>query len=127
MVVRSACATWGLVLALLALSGCGETVTHREMIPFSRGNVELVITSVGGALGDQRYELSFRNGNDKQTFFRGANFSEFAAAQKGSKLAIHLCKGSIDHAEAIGVGQGENYDVVRLDLDWNCRDTRQEA
>ncbi len=127
MVVRFAYITSALLPALLVLSSCGGTVTHRETIPFSRGKVELVITSVGGALGDERYELSFKNGNDTQTFFQGANFSEFAAAQKGSKLAIHLCNGFIDRAEPIGIGQGENYDIVRLDLDWNCADKSRES
>ena len=116
-----------LALVPLALAGCGETVTHREMIPFSRGKVELVITSAGGALGEERYELMFRNGNETQTFFRGTNFAEFVATQKGNKFGIQLCRGSIDHAEPIGVGQGENFNVVRLDLDWNCTDKSRES
>jgi hypothetical protein len=102
-------------------------VTHRETIPFSDGQVELVITAAGGALGNEYYELTFKNGDSAQTFFRGANFSEFAAAQKGNKFAIHLCNGLIDRAEPIDLGERKNYDVVRLELDWNCTDKSREA
>ena len=116
-----------IAFALPPLAGCGETVTHRERIPFSRGNVELVITSVGSALGEERYELKFMNGNHAQTFFRGANFSEFKSAERDGKFAIQICKGWIDHAEPIGVGEGENFDVIRLDLNWNCLDKRHDA
>lgn len=89
--------------------------------------MELTISSVGGALGEERYELEFRNGSKTQSFFRGSNFSEFNAAQTGNKFGIQLCKGSIDHAEPIGVGEGENFKVVRLSLDWNCADKSREA
>jgi hypothetical protein len=115
------------ISAAVLLSGCSETVTHREMIPFSHGRVELVVSSFGGALGDERYDLKFKNGSDVQTFFSGSNFSEFSVAQKGKKLSIHLCAGSIEHAEPVGVGKGENFEIVRLNLDWNCADESTEA
>jgi hypothetical protein len=114
-------------ITLPTLAGCSETVTHRERIPFSRGNVELVITSVGSALGDERYELKFMNGSEAQTFFRGANFSEFQATERDGKFAIQMCKGWIDLAEPIGVGESDNFNVVRLDLNWNCLDKRHAA
>lgn len=112
---------------VIILAGCGKTVTHQETIPFSRGKVELVITSVGGALGDEEYELKFHNGNHTQTFFRGANFSEFAAHEQGSKFTIQLCNGFIDRAEPIGIAKHEEYGLVRLELDWNCKDKSREA
>ena len=87
----------------------------------------MVVTSIGGALGDERYELRFMNGKNRQTFFRGANFSEFSAEEKGKKFSIHLCGGWIDHAEPIGVGQLENFFIVRLNLDWNCLDKKRET
>ena len=126
MVVKSVTAMLSAAVAATALVSCSETVTHREQIPFSHGKVELVITSSGGALGNESYTLRFKKGGKTQTFFRGVNFGEFAVAQKGEKLAIHLCRGQIDHAEPIGVG-GEDFDVVRLDLDWNCTDKSREA
>ena len=113
--------------SMVFLTACGSTVTHRELIPFSGGKVELVITSVGSALGDEKYELKFDNGGTSQTFFRGANFSEFRAAERGAKFAIQMCKGFIERAEPIGIGQGERFKVVRLDLNWNCVDPRHEA
>ncbi len=110
--------------SMVFLTACGSAVAHRERIPFSGGEVELVITSVGSALGDEKYELKFDNGGKSQTFFIGANFSEFRASERGSKFSIQMCKGFIDHAEPIGVDQGEKFDVVPLDLDWNCADPR---
>ena len=114
-------------VAMLLLTACGSTVTHRERIPFSKGAVELVITSVGSALGDEQYELKFDNGGKSQTFFRGANFSEFHAFERGAKFNIQMCKGFIDHAEPIGIGNGEKFALVRLDLNWNCIDPRHEV
>ena len=109
-------------------TGCSETVTHKEKIPFSKGVVDLEVTSVGGALGDEQYKLTFDNGGNPQTFFRGSNFSEFHAGQRGGKFAIQMCKGWIDRAEAIGVGRSEaNFEIVRLDLDWNCKEKAHEA
>ena len=116
------------ILSVAALlSACSETVTHRERIAFSKGAVELVITSVGSALGEERYELKFNNGGKIQTFFRGANFSEFNALEQEGKFTIQLCKGWIDLAEPIGLGENEDFEVVRLNLDWNCKDKRHEV
>ena len=104
------------------MSSCGSTVTHRQIIPFSKGKVELVVISVGGALGEERYRLSFDNGGKQQEFFRGTNFSEFNVSERGSKLLIQMCHGGIDRAEPIGIGELEGFRIVRLDLDWNCKD-----
>ncbi|WP_156029848.1 hypothetical protein [Sphingomonas sp. URHD0057] len=114
-------------LGLLALSGCQGTVMHRESIPFSQGTAELVITSVGGALGEEKYELKYRNGDHTETFFRGANFSEFHAGERDGKFVIQMCKGWIDHAEPILYGNRRNPQFVRLNLDWNCRDKSHAA
>jgi hypothetical protein len=113
--------------SILALAGCRETVTHRQRIPFSHGNAELVITSVGGALGEERYELSYNNGSRKQTFFRGANFAEFNTGERDGKFVIQICRGWIDHAEPILVGNPKDPQLVRLNLDWNCLDKSHEA
>ena len=113
-------------VAVAFLAGCGGEITHRERIPFSSGAVELVITSVGGALGDERYELISSPEGRSQTFFRGANFSEFSASQQGDVFALHFCKGWIDHAEPIMVGNKDDLRLVRLSLDWSCSDKRHE-
>ena len=125
--VKAKKAAAALTTTMFVLAGCSETVTHRENIPISHGTVELVITSVSGALGDERYDLKYKNGSEVETFFSGANFSEFSVAQKGEKLNIHLCRGWIDLAQPIAVGEGKNLKIVRLNLDWNCINKGAEA
>jgi hypothetical protein len=115
------------VIPLAVVAGCSNTVTHRQQVPFSQGSATLVITSVGGALGEERYELSYNNGSHAQTFFRGANFSEFHAGERDGKFAIRMCRGWIDHAEPILVGNPKDPQLVRLNLDWNCLDKSHEA
>ena len=121
--------TWRVLsLALpLILFGCAAEVTHRQTVPFSKGHLELVVSSVGGALGEERYELKFQNQGEPRTFFRGANFSEFNVAERGGKLAIQMCRGLIDHAEPIGISSGDTFQLVRLDLDWNCKEKSREV
>ena len=112
------------------MSACAiakNAIFSEEPIAFSTGAVELVITSVGSALGEERYELKVVNAGKIQTFFRGANFSEFKAFEQEGRLTIQLCKGWIDLAEPIGVGENKDFQVVRLNLDWNCKDKRHEV
>jgi len=109
------------------LAGCGGTVTRQEAIPFSHGEIELVVTSVGSALGEERYELSYDNQGERQTFFSGANFSEFDVSERDGKVALQLCRGFIDKAEPFLTGNIEGeFELVRLNLDWNCRDESRE-
>jgi hypothetical protein len=114
----------GLAPLLLMLGACGNTVTHQERIPFSHGNVELVITSVGSAIDGEKYQLIFQNGKRPQIFFTGWNFTEFKAAERNGKLSIQMCRGHIDHAEAIAVTDTE---LIWPDLNWNCLDKSHEA
>jgi hypothetical protein len=113
--------------SVFALAACQSTVTHRQRIPFSQGAAELVVTSVGSALGEEKYELSYDNGTRKQVFFRGANFSEFHVGERDGKLVIQMCRGWIDHAEPILTGNAKDPQLERLNLDWNCLDKSHEA
>jgi hypothetical protein len=115
------------IVGTLALGACHNTVTHRESIAFSHGKAELVITSVGSALGEEKYELSYNNGDHTQTFFRGANFSEFHTGERDGILVIQMCRGRIDHAEPILAGNPKDPQIERLNLDWNCLEKSHEA
>ncbi|WP_428028545.1 hypothetical protein [Altererythrobacter sp.] len=110
------------------LAGCGETVTERSSINFSGGTIELVRTSIGGATGDERIELSFENGGETSDFFEGSNFSEFNVSERDGRILIQMCRGRIAKAEPFLIGDIEgDFQVKRLDLDWNCKDKRHEA
>jgi hypothetical protein len=102
-------------------------VTERATVPFSAGPVEFVRTSVGSAIDGEEYELKFHNGGKTQTFFKGRNFTEFHPAERNGKFAIQICHGSIEQADPILIGEGENLRVVRLDIDWNCQDKSHDA
>lgn len=118
----------GLALLALSLQSCSSTVTERRAIQFSSGQIELVRTSVGSALGEERIKLIHRNDSDSRTFFEGANFSEFNVGERNGKLHIQMCGGFIEKAEPILVGNPEaTFRLVRLDLDWNCRDKSRET
>ncbi|MGZ2411150.1 hypothetical protein ACUXST_000547 [Sphingomonas sp. F9_3S_D5_B_2] len=110
--------------AVLALSGCQDTVTHRERIRFSRGSVELVITSVGSAIDGEKYQLAFNRGEKSQTFFTGWDFSEFHVAERTGRIQIQMCKGHIEQADPIAI---TDTDLVWPELNWNCLDKSHEA
>ena len=116
-----------LIIGTMMLTGCGETITHKQTYSLPQGKFQLVVSSIGGALGEERYELKNLSSSQSQTFFSGANFSEFAVGFKGDKLRIQMCKGFIDHAEPLSFASNGNIQLIRLDLDWNCKDKRQEA
>jgi hypothetical protein len=112
----------------LVISGCSlNKVTERSRISFSGGDIEFILTSVGSAMDGEKYELKFKNNGKTQTFFTGWNFSEFHAVERNGKFAIQMCRGQIDHAEPIAIGNPENMKLVRLDLSWNCLDKSHEA
>lgn len=118
----------GLAVLALALPSCRSAVTERRAIQFSGGQIELVRTSIGSALGEERIELIHENNGDRRTFFEGANFSEFNVSERSGKLHIQMCRGFIEKAEPILLGNPEaTFRLVRLDLDWNCRDKSQET
>ena len=95
-----------LAIALVAqIGGCTETVTQREIVKTSIGDLTLVVTSVGTALDGERYDLTFRNGSKEQTFFTGWDFAEFHAGERNGKLLLQMCHGWIERAEPISVGQ----------------------
>ena len=109
---------------VLAMSGCHGTVTHRETIPFSRGSVELVITSEGSGIDGEKYQLTFNGGKKPQTFFTGWNYSEFHVAEHSGRIQIQMCKGHIEKADPIAI---TNTELVWPDLNWNCLDKSHEA
>ena len=113
-----------ILVAALSLAGCQETVTHRERIPFSPGPIELIISSHGSAIDGEKYELSFNDGNKTQVFFKGWNFSEFHAAERGGRVQIQMCKGHIEEADPIAVGAT---DLIWPELNWNCVDKSHQA
>ena len=106
------------------MSGCHGTVTHRETIPFSRGSVELVITSEGSGIDGEKYQLTFNGGKKPQTFFTGWNYSEFHVAEHSGRIQIQMCKGHIEKADPIAI---TNTELVWPDLNWNCLDKSHEA
>ena len=111
-------------VAGLALAGCQGTVTHRERIPFSGGDVELLITSVGSATDGEKYELTFNGGKKRQLFFSGWNFREFHAVERDGKFQIQMCEGHIEEADPIAITDTR---PVWPDLNWNCIDKSHEA
>jgi hypothetical protein len=126
VVVKAVFKYLGISATAFATAACGETVTHRENIPTSFGDVRLVITSVGGALGEERYELLYQKGEAKEVFFRGINFAEFKVEQRGKKIRIQLCRGSIEKADPVYLNGNLTSPPVRLDIDWNCQDKTRE-
>ena len=117
----------GLAALAILMSGCSSTVTNRQVFSFDGAKFELVVTSIGGALGEERYELIQLSDGEEKTFFQGGNFSEFNVAARNGKLLVQMCHGFIDRAEPMLLGSGENLRLIRLNLDWNCKDKRREA
>ena len=111
----------------LTASCAANKVTESRAIPFSGGSVRLIRTSVGSAIDGEEIELIFDGNGKRQVFFRGWNFSEFNTREQGGRLTIQMCKGWIDHAEPISVGNPENLRLVRLNLNWNCSDKSHDA
>jgi hypothetical protein len=124
MVVSNAVQSVVVAAASVLLFGCDGTVTRRERVPFSRGSVELVITSVGSAIDGEKYELIFNNGGKTETFFKGWNFSEFHVVERAGRLQIQMCKGHIEQADPIAVRDTE---LIWPDLNWNCPDKSHET
>jgi hypothetical protein len=109
---------------VLALAGCRDTITRREKIPFSRGPVELVITSVGSAIDGEKYQLTFNGGKKPQTFFTGWNFTEFHVAEQSGRIQVQMCRGHIEQADPIAITDTE---LVWPELNWNCIDKSHQA
>jgi hypothetical protein len=115
------------IILVAFAGGCTDEVTHREKIRTSFGEVILTVSSVGTALDGERYDLTFRNGSKEQKFFTGWNFSEFHAGERGGKLLLQMCHGWIERAEPISVGAPTEPRLVRLNIDWNCKDQANDA
>ena len=126
MVVALRTAIAATILVVFA-GGCTDEVTHRERIKTSFGEVILTVSSVGTALDGERYDLTFPNGSKEGKFFTGWNFSEFQVGERAGKLLLQMCHGWIERAEPVSVGVPTKSKLVRLNIDWNCKDQPNDA
>lgn len=98
----------GFVAAILALWAAlypfhRSTVTREGRLRFDD---ELIlsyrVTSVGGALGDVRYEVFAEQQGQRSKIFDGTDASAFTIRKGGPNLILlRFCRGTVEHLSAI--------------------------
>ena len=113
------------VVALLALSFVvwsfgHEQVTWVEHKRYDQDVVlKLVITSSGGATGDETYRVSSIYRGEEMPFFEGADGDNFALQRWGKSVAITFCDGRISRAQPIRLPKPRS-DRIQLHLKLDC-------
>lgn len=106
-------------ILILALLMTRSTVTVEKKL---RIDEQLVlsyrITSEGGALGDERYEIFAEHEGRRNKVFEGTNGKKFLIQKSGPDLIhIRFCDGRIDHVSEIWFeGRGRPNIIVQPDI-----------
>ena len=115
------------ILIALMISGCHSIPTQTQTIRFDN-DVELIthIDGSGGALGEERYRVSYRFDDKVTLFFEGVNPSYFEVAKSNNAVEIIFCNGTVSRAVPIYLGEPRG-ELIRLKLDMACEDREQNS
>lgn len=116
-----------LLVVILAMIITRSTVTEEKKV---RIDAQLVlsyrITSEGGALGNERYEIFAEHEGRRYKIFEGTNGqSFFIRRDKPDLIHVRFCNGQIDHVSAIFFENRDQPNIV-VQPDIYCADINQK-
>lgn len=109
-----------LLLIAVFAAGCSSTPSEVKTLRFDRDIVIVTsISSSGGALGDESYQVAYRYGGKETKFFEGVNPHGFAVRKDGSTVEVKFCDGTVSLAKPIFIGAPRS-ELIHVKINLEC-------
>lgn len=110
--------------AALFLIGCEGDREEVGIIQFDESvTIVSYVSSSGGALGDEEYEVAYRHKGRERTFFKGVNPRRFSVAKEAGSVLVEFCLGKVNLAEPIFL-EAPRSELIPLELAMDCSDDK---